>query len=165
MESSRCRSHKSLRSIDKEAKDGKDNEKVPYRPRIKRRQKTTDAVEVSFEERTQSVGLSKAPNVAPEAREGSSHKISSSLREILELLREGLVRKPGFRSLQAITNLVGVLSSPVNNSIMSIFAYKDLSCLVFGVLSRSVIVILCYGFSFLFVTPNDRLGFKGLFFI
>lgn len=62
---------------------------------------------------------SKALNVVPKVRKGSdSLEISSFLRGVLKPLREGLVGDPMFKSLQALTTLIGILSSFVKDLIL-----------------------------------------------
>lgn len=87
--------------IDEEIEEGREDEEAPFRPQVRRRHRTFDAVEVSSEEGMQSArSLEVSDAAAPEVEEGSgSPKSSSFLKGVLELLREGLVGEFKFKSL------------------------------------------------------------------
>lgn len=100
MRSLRHQSHKLLGSVDKEIEEGKDNEEVPSRPRLKKRHRSSNIVEVSFKEWTQSTALLEVLDIATEAGKGSDNpKASSSLEGVVKLLKKGLVREPRFKRL------------------------------------------------------------------
>lgn len=109
-----------MRSIGKEVEEGGGEEEAPSRPQVRRRHEIPDVIEVSSKGGTQNARVLEVLGAAAEAMEGSdSCGTNLSLKGVLEFLKEGLVRQLGFKGLEDLSTLVGILSLPVQTPSLS----------------------------------------------